>query len=366
MEYYDEIEITTEDFLPYLKWCLLKFQNDPSSRRGTGGIEYKIGGFLDRFSNQCINWILFNHLLKNKDFKIDPDYFLYAKTSAKKCADIIGLCAKNGKKIPLSYFNKTKWEHVEGAPFIELKTLRRDQKIAHLGMTQYNDNNYYAYVESHFDELYLFKLIQGFDSQSHDITMSSVYIKDNSENILLSPEIIPPEKIATIRLLGIYKGKDLKEHNLEFPQGKKPRYVSEIKKINENEMKIPKEKQILESISTQRFIYDPKNECNNEWLPIYTDGKSIDLIYHKTKEKTKGHMFIRVNRNTFLNEYALDSGLYRIIFKVFDRSGKETELFNHKSIYDSKNHRNDSHPKDCTNELISELTSFYERESKKL
>ena len=59
---YEEIKITNKDMLPLLYWCFLKYRFDPSSRQGIGGREDKIGGFIDRFSNQSINWLLFDNI----------------------------------------------------------------------------------------------------------------------------------------------------------------------------------------------------------------------------------------------------------------------------------------------------------------
>ena len=356
MNNYETIEITKEDFLPYLHWCLIKFQIDPSSRRGIGGVNHKIGGFIDRFSNQCVNWIIFNHLLRNEKFKVDPDYFFYREKSAKKCADIIGLKGENGKVVPLTYFNKTEWVHINNAPFIEVKTLRKDQQIAHLGMTQYRDNNYFVYVESDFDELYLFNLIEGFLEKDFDMSMNEIYVKDNSDNVLLSSKVERPNKIATIRLMGTYKGADLKEHNLEFPMGKNPRYIGSIEKVNEKDT-INLNKRIATKITDERFIYDPWEEKLNEWLPIYTKANSIQMI-HKER-KTKGYLFIEVEEPCFLNEHHLEKGFYKINFKILDRSGKETEIFNHKSVYDNVNHNYPVFPDDRTDELIQELKLSY-------
>tara|TARA_B100000787_G_C16180779_1_gene291679 strand:+ start:748 stop:1830 length:1083 start_codon:yes stop_codon:yes gene_type:complete len=356
MNNYETIEITKEDFLPYLHWCLIKFQIDPSSRRGIGGVNHKIGGFIDRFSNQCVNWIIFNHLLRNEKFKVDPDYFFYREKSAKKCADIIGLKGENGKVVPLTYFNKTEWVHINNAPFIEVKTLRKDQQIAHLGMTQYRDNNYFVYVESDFDELYLFNLIEGFLEKDFDMSMNEIYVKDNSDNVLLSSKVERPNKIATIRLMGTYKGADLKEHNLEFPMGKNPRYIGSIEKVNEKDTINPN-KRIATKITDERFIYDPWEEKLNEWLPIYTKANSIQMI-HKER-KTKGYLFIEVEEPCFLNEHHLEKGFYKINFKILDRSGKETEIFNHKSVYDNVNHNYPVFPDDRTDELIQELKLSY-------
>ena len=156
--------------------------------------------------------------------------------------------------------------------------------------------------------------------------------------------------------MGVYKGIDLKEHNLEFPMGKNPRYIASVEKINEEDT-INFNKFQSTKIKDDRFIYDPLEERLNEWLPIYTKSNSIKMI-HKER-KTKGYLFIEVEESCFLNEYKLEKGFYRINFKVLDRSGKETEIFNHKSVYDKVNHHYSVFPNDRTDQLLEELKLFY-------
>ena len=54
MKMFEKIEITKEDFLPLLRWCLIKYKLDPASRQGIGGVEHKIGGFIDRFQTNVL------------------------------------------------------------------------------------------------------------------------------------------------------------------------------------------------------------------------------------------------------------------------------------------------------------------------
>lgn len=356
----DTIEITKNDFAPLLHWCLIKFIVDPGSRMGIGGRADKIGGFIDRWSNQCVNWVMFNHLLRNEEFNIDPDYFFYSAKSAKKSSDVIGLKGDNGKVVPLSYFETSKWVQRDNTPFIEVKTLRKDQSCAGLGMPQYDDDHYFVYVESEFDELYLFNFFTDFLEKKIDIKMDNIYVKDNSENIILNPSIDFPNKIASLRLLGTYKGSQLKNQNLEFPEGKNPRYIDTIEKLSESEM-FDESKRLYTPMNDGRFLYNPDDEKKNEFLPIYTDGRSIKIV-HKEK-KTLGSIIIEVNKNCFLNEYQLEKGFYKIFFKRFLRSSKETEIFNHKSTYDSSNHKYDAYPNDCTDELIIRLRDVFNSEN---
>lgn len=356
MDLFKTIEIKKDDFLPLLKWCLIKFKSDPLSRQSIGGRADKIGGFIDRFSNQCVNWIIFNHLLYEKDFKIDPDFFFYNAKSAKKCADVIGLRGRDKDLVPLSYFIKDQWVHESNCPFIEVKTVRNSQYLVGLGLPQYDDNHYFVYVESEFDDLYLFNFLNNSFLEELDLSMDSIYLKDNSLDIIKSPAVNMPDKLATIRLLGIYKGSDLKNHNLSFKQNEPIRYIKSLEPIKEEDIP-PRSKGMKTIIEDDVFIYDPLSENKNQYLPIHTKGNHIEIIH--SKKQTKSKIYIKVNKPCHFNEFDLDNGFYEIEFGIFKKSSKEVEIFNHKSIYDVKNYKSNTYPKDCTEELISKLEKIY-------
>ena len=357
---YQEIEISEADFLPLLKWCLLKFEFDPSSRRSFGGRDDKIGGFIDRFANQCVNWIIFNHLLADKDFEVDPDFFFYNEKSAKKCADVIGLKGNSGKIVPLSYFVKDEWIHEKNIPFIEVKTVRNSQFMTSLGMPQFNDNHYFVYVESVFDDLYLFNFFNKLDINDQNLTMDSIYLKDNSKNIIQMPNSNLSEKIATLRLLGTYKGSDLIKHNLSFSINEPIRYIKDLRSIEEVDIP-PKSKGMKTMINDDVFIYDPANEKKNQFLPIYTKANCVQIIHSSKMLMTK--LYIEVIDSCYLNQFKLDAGFYEIEFAVFKKKSQEVELFNHKCIYDQSNYVHDSYPTDCTDELINKLEEVYNQEN---
>jgi len=351
---FEKIEITKKDFLPLLQWCLIKYKLDPASRQGIGGREDKVGGFIDRFSNQCVNWIIFNHILSSEKISVDPDMFFYNAKSAKKCADIIGIKGENDKLVPLSYFVKDEWVHEDNAPFVEVKTVRKSQYCSGLGLPQYDDNHYYVYVESEFDELYLYNFFE--KSSEENLEMSDRYIKDNSENIIKSPVLSLPNNIGTLRLLGIYKGHELKKHNLEYKQGQHPRYISSIESFNLED--IPENKKTCNTlINDKRFIYEPIDNDYKEFLPIYNDGASIELVHGE--QKTMTYIYINVINKCFLNEYSLEKGYYKVSFKRFMRSSKETEIINHKSVYDSTNNKSNHFPIEVSDKLIQELGEFF-------
>ena len=121
-------------------------------------------------------------------------------------------------------------------------------------------------------------------------------------------------------------------------------------------------------ISAGRFIYERNEEKLDEYLPIYMKPGSIDAIYRKNMSKRgeerrfKGHLFIEAKDSCFLNQDPLEKGFYKIHFSQMERRSMETELFNHKSAYDSLHHNNHSvFPNDCTNELIAKLMDYFDK-----
>jgi len=346
---FEEIKIDKDSMLEMCYWCFLKYQIDPSSRQGLGGREDKIGSFIDRFSNNIINWLIFKNIFKAKSYTVESDFFFYSQKSAKKGADVLGIKKNNGELIPFFQFNNTAWEKViSEAPFIEVKGLRKNQNLAHLGLPQFARDHFYCYVETDFDEHYLLNL---FDKEiynySKSMEMNPIYIKDNTKGIILSPSSLsPPSKIGSLRLLGIYKGTEIEEHFTKCEGGVKPYYLSSIEELSEKDKR--KHKNFV-SIKLTNGKYN-HNPCKSDgFIPFYLSNKKL-LI--SDKNSYKSYMVLKINEETEINKYLLKPGIYKLIFKKFERSSKETEYINYKSIL---NHNNqlENYLTDCTKELIN-------------
>lgn len=348
---YEELSIDKDAMLEMIYWCFLKFRIDPTSRQGIGGIEYKIGGFIDRFSNTCVNWLIFRHILKNKDYEVDSDYFIYKEKSAKKSPDILGIKKKNGQVIPFCKFNDTKWEMVnEEMPFIEIKALRKTQNLAHLGEPQFSTNHFFCYVETDFDEHYLLNFFEKKIYESANaMKMSSSYIKNNSRNIIIEPPFLSaPQKIGTIKLLGIYKGEEIKKEFTPCEDGFSPYYLSTVEIISEADLD-KRTEFIKVNVINGKYEHKPDPNTSSH-IPFYVNQ---DNFYIADKKKILSKLLIKVERETYINEFLIPVGFATIIFKKFSRSKNETEYINHKFIIDQRNDMGHKAPKDSTEELIN-------------
>ena len=347
---YEEISIDKDAMLEMIYWCFLKFTIDPTSRQGIGGIEYKIGGFIDRFSNTCVNWLIFRHILKNKEYMVDSDYFIYKEKSAKKSPDILGIKNKNGQVIPFCKFNETKWEMVnDEMPFIEIKALRKSQNLAHLGEPQFSTNHFFCYVETDFDEHYLLNFFENKIYEfSKAMKMSDSYITNNSQNVIITPpSLSPPTKIGTIKLLGIYKGDEIKKQFTACEEGNSPWYMSSFEILTEADLKKGVEFNKVEVIDGK---YEHKLGPSSSHIPFYVNQ---DSFYISTQKKTLSKLVIKVERETYINNCLIPIGFATIVFKKFERSKKETEYINHKFIIDQKNDMGHKGLLDSTEELIN-------------
>ena len=235
-------------------------------------------------------------MLKDKGIEVDKDLFFYEGQKEKNCADVIGLIGTDNKKAILSKFNKDHWEHEKNAPFVEVKTFRKEQYAISVPMTQYEENTYYVLVESDFDDLYLLNFFNKIDKDFANMKMSADYILNNSDDKILDPpESIPTSNtIGSLRLLGVYKGSELKNHGTQCKgktgtgddamQAESPLYIVGIVEKNKNEI----QKHRIEdskTIDSNRFIYSGKN-TTDKYLSIVTQKDCIDLCYASFKIRT--------------------------------------------------------------------------------
>ena len=116
----------------------------------------------------------------------------------------------------------------------------------------------------------LFNILE--HSNDFEIKMSQIYIKDNSNNTIISQEPSFSERIATLRLMGIYRGNELKKHNLEFGDiesiyiNRGPGSFAGIR----NSLSIIKAIHIIKKIDYYCFSFDDfkgEIECNHENIP---------------------------------------------------------------------------------------------------
>lgn len=337
----------------YLKkivyWTICKYKMDKFTREQSSSKQSLIGGFIDRWMNRAPEFLIFNELLKEKEYDVVIDNYFYTDNIAKNAPDIIGLINADNNQHPFVTFNDNTWKIVDNMPFIEMKTFRKEQSLITIPCNQFEDNHYYAIVESHLNEDYLLNLFDQklFDNEEYYNFIiehnESDFILSNKYNIIEKPEKLKiSDDLGYYLLIGIYKGKDLKKYGITIEKGDFPLYFDqEIDPPKpQDRFAVTPPKKLDKGLHT--FEDDEKN------IPFYIDmdNDSEIIITHKTKMTYN----VKVKGFVTINGIKISEGLRRLEFKGFEKSGKIKEYLTTKSLIKYFN------PKiSLTNKLIQEF-----------
>ena len=331
-----KVNLNKEFLKVIVYWIICKYNMDEFKREQSSSKTALLGGFIDRWMNKAPEFLIFDKLLENKDYSAIADTFLYDSSESKNAPDILGLIDKNKKQYPFARFKDTKWEIVEGTPFIEMKTFRNSQKLITIPYNQFHDDYYYAIVESHLEDNYLFSIFDKslYEHRLHEYIMAlteSEFIISNEKGIIKKPEQITENNdLGFYCLIGIYKGKDLQKYCKIVEKGGNPIYYN-------GETASPSRFQ-------QRFEVDPPI-CLSEGLYFFDDDENnipCDIkIFGDSKitikYKTKKALDVEVVGHVEVDGEKLNQGMTRLEFKNFEKTGKLTEAVMTKSILNCYN-----------------------------
>ena len=341
-----EVELTEEYFKKTIYWIICKYNMDEFKREQSSSKQALLGGFIDRWMNKAPEFLIFSKLLEDKNYDVVTDTFFYTKGESKNAPDIIGLVDKQGVYYPFAKFNTDKWQLIENTPFIEMKTFRSNQSLVTIPYTQFDENHFYVIVESHLEEGYLSAIFDDelfenneyyeFISSSHDD-----FIISNEEGIIKNPvKLEKNNELGSYYLLGIYKGKDLKNYSQVVEQGDKPIYFREE---TESPSRLQKRFKVDSTEIPSGLYYfdnDDKNiPCD---IKIYQDSK-LTIEY-----KTKKTLDVNVEGRVEVDGKRLSAGLRRLKFDEFEKNGQIKEVVLTKSILECFNNEIS-----YTDELIS-------------
>lgn len=350
-----KIDITKEDLISMIYFIISKFEFDIFHMQGTSSKSDLLGGFIDRWINRIPEVLIFNKmLLKDKDYKVINDYFVYGNDSDKNAPDVLGLKLDNGKIFKFAEFENTTWKQIKGMPWIEVKTFRKNQKMFTIRDTQMEDEHYYVMAESDISPNYLKILFQDiiFDKKYYEnIIMNETFIKSNDKKSLQQPKEVEKynkESIGTIKLLGIYKGKDIKKIANLCPPGFKPYYFNGVEEI-EKARGVDFNSHVLneESATYGENEWTINKDVLNIKETINVYGENLDNIV--VVKKNKSSWYITVINDCEINEIKLEKNKkYKIVFTKFDRSSNWNEYITLKKTLDNEEN-------DRTNELVAEF-----------
>ncbi len=340
MAKYPKIEITKDDLRKIIYFILMKFKGDPMHRQGTSAKRDLIGGYIERWFNKVAETVVFDDLLKGKNYRVVCDYFIYSNDSEKNAPDVLGL--ENKEVVPFVKYNNGTWETVPGMPRIEVKVVKEDQSLVSVREPQMNDD-YYAFIESDLNGDYLSAIFEDKVFDEHyfnELKMSSQFIKNDIGNqIIPHSKVFPTERIGTMRLIGIYAKSELKENSVLCGRGVSPYYLGRVLSKSPLGRVRLNEKMILDKKGRFTYKYDDSHIC----LPVDIENPKngeITLI-----KKNKGSVYINSTEDIIVGGVSISRGDSVIEFKKFDRSSGWNENILLKQILEK-------YGEDSTDELV--------------
>ena len=345
-----EISVNKDMVKGLMHFILLKYQEDSCHVQGTSNKNDYIGGFIDRWINRAPESIVFNEgLFKDKDYKVINDYFIYSNQSDKNAPDIIGIKCKSGDIIKFCEFNNNTWEKIDGNPYIEVKTFKKNQKLVCIKAgQQLTSNNYYVLVESNFRQNYLTSFFDNstFSGESiANIIMDDVFIKENKDYILKKPHDVQlstfTNDIGTLSIIGIITGEKIAEFLDIYDEKEEVIYLKSIEKKDS----LDRIRGLISSDFKSIFTHVDENFYKIENNSIFNKRGSKTLralkICVENKDKIKirkinqKNIYIEVDGNCKINGEILNSGTYELKFEDFKRSSNWKEYIATKSFFEN-------------------------------
>lgn len=333
------VDIKTEDVHDLLYFIISMYEDNDVHIQGTSSKSDLLGGFIDRWINRIAEELTFNKiLLKDKDYKVISDFFVYKNNVSKNASDVLGL--EHGNKIvKFTEFVEDRWEHIDGTPFIEVKAFRKTQQLSSVRIPQWEENHYYVFVETDLKSNYLKSFFSNdfFDNQIHkSLLMNEIFITDkDNPNIKMVEEISPFEGVlGSLNLIGIFTGKQLKEYSTLFKAKESPLYISSIEQLeNFSTIRSLLETPILfTDLSYWGKFIGYKNGFLKYEKALNLKINNIDSF--KILKENKGSLYVQCEEDCEINNYKLKkNGYYKINITKFDRSSSWDELIGYKENF---------------------------------
>ncbi|MBL7169637.1 MAG: hypothetical protein ISS48_01290 [Candidatus Aenigmarchaeota archaeon] len=359
-------KLELEDLKRIVYWTICKFKSDESSHL-TGQVAKRdlLGGFLDRWINRAPEFILFRHILNDRNYEVVSDFFFYDEKSEKNAPDILGIRERgNGRLIKFVEYVDGSWMQIDNMPWVEVKTVRNNQWLVVIGESQFENDHYYPIVESHVKKDYLASILDNtvfkdkiFDSFK---TPEDFIKSDKFKSIVYPKKITQNKDPGYFNLIGIFKGVELKKYSL-LCKGKtrnsmadSPLYISKIQKIEP--IKYVSCKSLSEGIRSIEINYSYQGKGRKAFtVPIV-----LEFLSKKSEVKIlkmrKSYLVIYVVGGVRIDNNILEDGFYKILFKQFERSASLNEYVFSKTILDG-------HAKDSRKELTEKMDHIFSQDN---
>lgn len=347
-----EIPITKNDLRKIIYFILMKFRGDPLHRQGTSAKRDLIGGYIERWFNKIAESVIFDNLLKGKNYKVVLDYFVYGNDSEKNAPDILGLETNKSRIIPFARYNNGTWVDIANMPRIEVKVVRKDQTLLGIREPQMIDD-YYAFIESDLEGDYLSAIFEDEVFQNkffEELAMENDFIQSDEDNQLVQLiKQIKAESIGTMRLIGIYTKAELLNNMVLCTKGVSPYYFAEAVNVETGRGLVNTDKVYLGVSEIGLVKYESPNG------KIYLPFSILGLKQNKMKilKRNIGSLYIEAPDALNINGFKVNPGIVKLVFKKFERSSGWAENVTSKFVLENFS-------KDDTDKLVNKLDSIVE------
>ena len=330
----DSIIIRKEDVVPYIYFVCSMAQRG----RMYGGLNGKsdyIGGIFDRWINIIPESVIFNKYFLpkiSKNLSVISDYYEYDPRKSGIAPDVLGIWVGQNAKPFVEYVNK--WQALDKAPQIEVKSFKKTQFMVTLRNQGYDDK-YLVMVETNLDVDYLLPFFEK-EVISDDIYKKlkmndSVFIKSNINNDLSSVTKIARENtnLGSLRLITVCLAKDFMRYSNLCSANESPIYVKEINETRQPRIDTPVEplSNYLTKNENGLYCWNTNildNNVKHKILNVYIDG--IQNIYYV--KNSKSSITVITKGNAIFNDTILEANkAYIIKFQLLDRASNNGEEY---------------------------------------
>lgn len=337
-----KIIIKKQDVIPYIYFVCSIAQRGKMYGGLSGKSDY-IGGILDRWINIIPESVIFNKYFLPKlsdNLSVISDYYEYDPKKSGIAPDVLGVKVGHDIKPFVEYVNK--WQALNSAPQIEVKSFKKTQYMVSLRNQGY-DNKYLVMVETNLDSDYLLPFFEQtvIDEEVYNkLKMDdSVFIKSNTNNDIASVAKIDRNStdLGKLTLITVCLATDFMTFSTYCSANESPIYIKEIKETRV--VKMAPKTTPLASLLTKNAtgLYNWKNNLLNG----DAKHKMLDIDIYNIQnisyvKNSKSSITIIAIGNAILNGVQLEANkTYIIKFQLLDRSSNNgEEYFMHKSIID--------------------------------
>ncbi len=348
-----EIDINKKDVLEQMYFVLSLVQNsDGPMHSRIGGRNDYMGGIIDRYVNTIVESLIFTKILfpklkTDKKVELIRDFYSYDPTIASIAPDLFGILLDE-KAIPFVVYDDG-WKAVENCPQVEIKTLKKNQRMLSL-VNQHYDDKYLILTESDYNTDYLMPFINTnlFPDSLYGEMMKKSNLYDDKIIISDPHEYIKPmkkvdfnnDKLGKLKLLLVTKTKYFMKACNVAGKGVTPECIEQKEAVKkQKDISVP----MINYCDACEGLENKYYRFNENWYSIVDkNGKiyrskdsvvTLDFFCSNINaveflKMNKGNFYIRVKDDIILNNEALKPGDYRItLFSGFDRSGTKNEEY---------------------------------------